>query len=62
MWEVEFKYADAPKMTRSITTVMADLGLSGIWVVYPGKSAYRLAQDIFITPLSALGESWDYGQ
>ncbi|MDQ1239119.1 MAG: uncharacterized protein QG577_1304 [Thermodesulfobacteriota bacterium] len=60
-WGVEFKYADAPKMTKSIKTVMDDLQLSGLWLVYPGRTAYRLAQNILVTPLQDLGESWDYG-
>jgi hypothetical protein len=60
-WGVEFKYADAPKMTRSIKTVMEDLQLSGLWIVYPGKTAYRLARNILVTPLEHLGASWDYG-
>ncbi len=61
-WGVEFKYADAPRMSRSMKTVMEDLGLAGLWVVYPGKTAYRLEKNIFVVPLGDLGDSWDYGE
>ena len=33
-WGVEFKYADAPKMTRSMGVVLQDLDLEHVWVVY----------------------------
>jgi predicted AAA+ superfamily ATPase len=59
-WGVEFKYADAPRVTRSMKTAMEVLGLSGLWVVYPGKTSYRLAENIRVVPLRDLGESWDY--
>ena len=39
-WGVEFKYADAPRKTRSMQILIKDLALSRLWVVYPGKQKY----------------------
>lgn len=50
-WGAEFKYADAPKLTRSMETVIKDLSLSHLWVVYPGKTTYRLSENITVLSL-----------
>lgn len=50
---VEFKRADAPKLTKSMQISMDDLGLDELWVVYPGKRSYTLAEGITVRPLSA---------
>lgn len=42
----EFKFEDAPSTTKSMHTVIADLQLEKIWVVYPGKKSYPLAEKI----------------
>ncbi len=57
---VEFKYEDAPRLTRSMQTAMEDLELSGLWVVYPGKTAYALTENIHVLPLSEVGVRWNY--
>jgi hypothetical protein len=41
-------------------TVMEDLALSALWIVYPGKTSYRLAENILVMPLRELGESFNY--
>lgn len=52
----EFKFADAPSATKSMHTVIEDLNLEKLWVVYPGKKRYPLFDKIelisleFITP------------
>jgi predicted AAA+ superfamily ATPase len=61
-WGVEFKYEDAPRLTRSMQTVMDDLQLTGLWIVYPGKSSYALAKHIQVLPLSEIGITWNYGE
>ncbi|RJP95547.1 MAG: ATP-binding protein [Desulfobacteraceae bacterium] len=58
---VEFKYEDAPRLTRSMRTAMDDLQLAGLWVVYPGKTAYALTKNIQVVPLSEIGVTWNYG-
>jgi predicted AAA+ superfamily ATPase len=39
---VEVKYADAPRMTRSMRIALADLKLSHLYVVHPGSARYDL--------------------
>ncbi len=52
---VEFKRADAPKMTRSITIAMADLKLDELVVVYPGSRIYPLSERVRVLPLTEIG-------
>jgi len=59
-WGVEFKYMDAPRRTRSMTTVINDLNLEHLWVVYPGKEPYPLADNISVLPFSQVGGEWNY--
>lgn len=49
---IEFKYADAPKKTRSMQSAMDDLKLDNLWIVYPGDVVYALAEHITVCPLS----------
>lgn len=60
-WGVEFKYEDAPRLTRSMKTAVEDLALERLWVVYPGKAAYRLSEKIQVCPLADISDIWDYG-
>jgi len=38
----EFKYADAPVVTKSMRIAKADLGLERVFVMHPGAAARRL--------------------
>ncbi|MBN2251250.1 MAG: ATP-binding protein [Candidatus Altiarchaeota archaeon] len=60
-WGVEFKYEDAPRLTRSMKTALEDLELERLWVVYPGKAAYRLTENIRVLPLADVPDTWNYG-
>ena len=51
---VEFKRADAPKITTSMRIAMHDLKLDALYVVYPGAHRFKLADSIEAVPLSAL--------
>jgi len=51
---VEFKRADAPRMTHAIHIALADLRLDRVYVVYPGRTRYRLSQKVEVVPLTAL--------
>jgi hypothetical protein len=53
---VEFKRADAPRLTPSIRIALEDLGLAGIAVVYPGAKRYPIADRVEAVPLDALAE------
>jgi hypothetical protein len=60
-WGVEFKYEDAPRLTRSMKTAVEDLELERLWVVYPGKAAYRLTEKVQVLPLADMRDVWNYG-
>ncbi len=55
-WGFEFKCADAPRTTRSMHTVIEDLGLQHLWVVYPGDLEYPLKEKITAVPLKKIRE------
>lgn len=59
-WAVEIKYADAPRLTPSMSSVMKDLELAHLWVLYPGDRAYPLAPRISTLPIKAAGAAWRY--
>jgi predicted AAA+ superfamily ATPase len=52
----ELKYADAPSPTRSMRVALDDLGLTHLWVVYPGARSYDLADDVSAVPLAAIDD------
>lgn len=47
----EFKYMDAPKLTKSMIESYELLELDKLEVIYPGKKAYALSENIQVTPL-----------
>ncbi len=49
---VEFKWADAPSLTRSMNIAMQDLKLDALYVAYPGDRRYTLADRIEVVPLA----------
>ncbi len=49
---MEFKRSDAPKMTKSISIAMKDLGLESVSVIYPGDKEYPIAEGVIAIPLS----------
>jgi uncharacterized protein len=59
-WGVEFKYEDAPRLSRSMKTAVEDLGLERLWVVYPGKAAYTLNEKSQVIPLADVSDTWNY--
>ncbi|MBU2513216.1 DUF4143 domain-containing protein [bacterium] len=50
----EFKYADAPGPTRSMSTAIKDLELEHLWVVYPGDQRYALNEKITVIPFEEI--------
>lgn len=50
----EFKYADAPGRKRSMHIAIQDIGLTHLWVVYPGDQTYALDKKITAIPLKAI--------
>ena len=57
LWGMEFKYRDAPRMTRSIRAVLRDLPLQHLWIVYPGPSRYQLDDTVTVLPLAELADA-----
>lgn len=59
-WGIEFKYADAPKKTKSMGSAINDVNLEHLWVIYPGKDQYKLSTKITVIPLKSITGSWKY--
>lgn len=59
-WGVEFKYSDAPKMTKSMHHALEDLKLEHLWVVYPGKTRYILSEKVTVLPITEIRHQWNY--
>ncbi len=51
---VEFRRADAPKITRSMRIAIDDLKLDALYVVYPGEQRFKLEPRVEAVPLWAL--------
>ncbi|MGE0798384.1 MAG: ATP-binding protein [Lautropia sp.] len=50
---IEFKRADAPRLTPSMRIAGSDLSLDALYVIYPGNRRYPLAERIEAVPLDA---------
>ena len=53
-WGFEFKCTGAPRTTKSMHTVIEDLGLAHLWVLYPGDQEYPLTDTITALPLQKI--------
>jgi uncharacterized protein len=53
-WAVEFKYTDAPKISRSMRIALEDLELEHLWIVYPGKDRFSLDKRITVLPFTKI--------
>ena len=47
----EFKLADAPRPASTMATAVRDLRLDKLWIIYPGKERYALAEKTEALPL-----------
>ncbi len=54
LYGVEVKYTDAPILTPSMRSALAELSLGHLWVIYPGKEEYCLNRNITAIPLGKL--------
>jgi len=50
---VEFKFNEAPKITKSMHIAVTDLSLDYLWVVYPGKESYPVTDKIIVRSLNS---------
>lgn len=52
---VECKFNEAPQVTKSMHSALADLSLDHLWVIYPGMVRYRAHEKITMLPLAEVG-------
>lgn len=50
---IEFKFSDAPKMTRSMHSALDDLDLEHLWVIYPGEQSFPVHERVTVVSLDA---------
>ena len=55
-WGFEFKASEIPRVTKSMHTVLRDLALEHLWVVYPGPTEYPMHDRITALPLARVHE------
>jgi hypothetical protein len=53
---VEFKFNEAPGISKSMRVALQDLSLSHLWVVYPGRDTYPVDENITVLPLEKSSE------
>ena len=49
----EFKYSDAPKLTKSMQVALEELNLAELYVIHPGKESYLLHDKIKVIGLKS---------
>lgn len=59
-WGVEFKNSDAPTRTKSMQSVISDLGLEHLYVIYPGSETYKIDKNITVMSLVSIPARWVY--
>jgi hypothetical protein len=57
---IEFKFSEAPKITRSAQTALTTLNLEHLWVVYPGEHQYPFSGRISVLPLKDVAKVIQY--
>jgi len=53
---IEFKYHDAPRMTKSMHIALEDLDLERALIVHPGEASYRVHERVEVVPLTVAVE------
>jgi predicted AAA+ superfamily ATPase len=56
---VEFKYNEAPAVTKSMRTAMETLKLDHLWIIYPGQQSYPVYDKISVLPVRDLPAIWN---
>lgn len=51
---VEFKFSEAPKVTRSMRIALDDLKLDRLWIIYPGEHQYPVDEKLEVWPLQQI--------
>lgn len=55
-YAIEFKFTEAPKVSKSMRICLTDLSLDHLWVVYPGDYTYAMDERITAIPLQSICE------
>jgi predicted AAA+ superfamily ATPase len=50
----EFKFSEAPRITKSMRIALHDLDLKHLWIIYPGEHQYPVDDKISVWPLGQL--------
>ncbi len=53
-------YNEAPKISKSMHIALNDLGLSHLYVIYPGKESYPVAENISVVSLADVGDGYSF--
>lgn len=53
-WGYEFKFSEAPRVTKSMRIAMEDLKLDNITIITPGEKSYQLDDRIYVSSLKNL--------
>lgn len=53
---IEFKFREAPVLTKSMRIALEDLGLRHLWIVYPGSESFRIEPAITAWPLRRISD------
>lgn len=53
---IEFKFSEAPKISRSMRIALNDLQLDHLWIIYPGRHSFPADDKITVCPLSEVTE------
>ena len=48
----EFKFSEAPKITKSMRIALDDLKLDQLWIIYPGQDSYPVDDKISVRSVS----------
>jgi len=59
-WAAEFKFSDAPTLTKSMQSALEDLKLEHLWVIYPGKQNYKLSDRVSVISINEVTGKWKY--
>jgi predicted AAA+ superfamily ATPase len=56
----EFKYADAPKTTKSMRVAITDLKLDHLFIIYPGIEVFPMDEKIIAYGLNSISKIFDH--
>jgi predicted AAA+ superfamily ATPase len=56
LYGIEVKYAQAPNITQSMRSAMAELSLSHLWIIYPGRESYPLDRHVTVISMADLNK------